>query len=86
MSIIYDCGKKGMSGYGKYTKDDAVDDAIKAGWDFNKDYYSQATSSKTSDLLDIAKKKKYKSNSSLGRSKPYAFFLYLQKQFLKRGF
>ena len=86
MSIIYDCGKKGMSGYGKYTKDDAVIDAIKAGWNFNKDYHAQATISKTSDLLDIAKKKKYKSNSSLGRSKPYAFFLYLQKQFLKRGF
>ena len=84
MSIIYDCGKKGMSGYGKYTKDDALDDAMRAGWNFDQNYYSQATPSKTSDLLDIAKKKNYKSNSSVGRSKPYAFFLYLQRHYDRR--
>ena len=64
----------------KISISEAIDLAKKAGWNFSKDYFAQATSSKNSDLLAIAKLRKYRKSPSASGSTARMFFEYLQRK------
>lgn len=58
---------------------DAIELAENAGWNFNRDYFAQATASMNGDLVAIAKLKGYKKSPSASGSTARMFFEYLRK-------
>jgi hypothetical protein len=64
----------------KISINEAIDLAENAGWNFNKDYFAQATSSMNGDLVAIAKLRGYKKSPSASGSTARMFFEYLRKK------
>lgn len=61
------------------TKCEAKRLAIKAGWDFKKDFHAQDNASKNESLLAIAKLVKYKKPKTASGSTARYFFHHLEK-------
>jgi hypothetical protein len=68
---------------GKITKEDALQEAIDMGVDFNKDFHAQSFGN---ELSELAKKVGYRKSPSSSGSTGRAFFYHLQKIYDKKKF
>ena len=64
----------------KISTSEAIRLAEQSGWNFQKDFFEQSSSSMVADLLAIAKLSKYKKSPSSSGSTARAYFNYLQKK------